>query len=302
MTTLAPARRWLAVVQWPRLEPLTIVPPLVMLHLLLGTPDAWQLRTPLVMLFVLGLAIRRWLNTPAYWYVAATLMGVGVYVNWPTADNHHYLFVYACLALCCSLSLPRAEQSDALALSSRWLIGLCMLFSVAWKVGNPAYLDGSFFHYTLLVDERFAHFTAWLGSTPLELLNQNRELRTALVAGHLQGTEPMSVQLASSPHIALLAQGLTWWTVGIEGLLAIAWLLPDRRGTALVRNVLLLVFALSTYSVAPVRGFGWMLMLLGLAQCGERERSFRWAYLAALLAIQVLTLPWIALFEWLKLL
>jgi hypothetical protein len=58
-----------------------------------------------------------------------------------------------------------------------------------------------------------------------------------------------------------------------------------------IRNAALLLFAATTYFVAPVRGFGWMLMLLGLAQCRDDQRYVRLAYLAALVLIQAYTLP-----------
>jgi hypothetical protein len=60
---------------------------------------------------------------------------------------------------------------------------------------------------------------------------------------------------------------------------------------ATARNAALLFFAATTYFVAPVRGFGWMLMLLGMAQCRDDQRHLRLAYLAALVLIQAYTLP-----------
>ena len=55
--------------------------------------------------------------------------------------------------------------------------------------------------------------------------------------------------------------------------------------------ICLLTFAATTYLIAPVRGFGWMLMLLGAAQCDQRDKGFRPLYLAAILLIQIYTLP-----------
>jgi hypothetical protein len=60
---------------------------------------------------------------------------------------------------------------------------------------------------------------------------------------------------------------------------------------ATARNAALLFFAATTYFVAPVRGFGWMLMLLGMAHCRDDQRHLRLAYLAALVLIQAYTLP-----------
>ena len=61
------------------------------------------------------------------------------------------------------------------------------------------------------------------------------------------------VELGGSERVALLACFLTWWTVLIEGLLGLLFLLPVSKKINTVRNVLLILFAVTTYSVAPVR-------------------------------------------------
>ena len=254
-------------------------------------PEQWYLRGPLIALFALGVAFRSWLMRPQFWYVTATLLGTTVYLNWESADNHKYLFVYWCLALCCALSLPRPQQPAALALSSRWLIGLSMLLATVWKGINPQYLDGTFFEYELLCDQRLAWLASQFTSLTTADLAANRELREVIQAGHLRGLDVPSAALASTPTIAWLGQAMTWWTIGIEGLLAGLFLWPEGRRVAATRNGVLLFFAATTYLVAPVRAFGWMLMLLGMAQCREDEHRLRLAYLAMLVVIQIYTLP-----------
>ncbi|QDU26322.1 hypothetical protein ETAA8_14000 [Anatilimnocola aggregata] len=276
-------RRWLA------LDPLVILPPLTILHLLVHAPQAWYLSVLLVPLFALGLIFRRWLHAPAFWYVTAMLLGATVYFNWESADNHKYLFVYWTLALCCTFSLPKSEWGESLARTSRLLIALCMILATVWKITTPQYIDARFFTFELLVDERFAHFTSWTTGVPLSTLAENRDLREQLIRGHFPGLT--QVTLAGGAQVAPLAMFLTWWTVLIEGLLGILFFLPKSNRIKHTRNALLILFAVTTYSVAPVRGFGWMLMLLGLAQCEYEDRTYRWGYLAALLLIQAYTIP-----------
>jgi hypothetical protein len=303
--------------RWPSIKPLRDLPLLTIVLLLTSAPDQWYLRAPLIALFALGVVFRSWLVRPQFWYVVATLLGATVYLNWESSDNHKYLFVYWCLALCCAFSLPKHEQQEALALTSRWLIGLCMLLAAVWKLATPDYTSGTFFHYENLCDGRLAALVAWLtGMTP-ESLAANRELRELIQSGHLRGLALQSVTLADSPRLWWLAQAMTWWTIAIEGTLAVLFLWPDRTKprpvvgvrlgalledqslalpnsfpqVQLLRNSALLLFAATTYFVAPVRGFGWMLMLLGMAQCREDQRGLRLAYLAALVLIQAYTLP-----------
>lgn len=296
-------------------RPLAALPLLTVVLLLTAAPPQWYLKGPLIAIFGLGVVYRRWLRKPAFWYVTATLLGTTIYLNWESSDNHKYLFVYWCLALCSALSLPGEQRAAALALTSRWLIGLCMLLAVLWKVSMPDYRDGSFFHYTLLADDRFAQFTAAVGGVPLDDLAENQERIDSLREGPASGKRELpdvagdqfveelreanasrlpeirGVALHSSPRINLLAQAMTWWTVAIEGLLAALFLWPDGPRVATLRNLLLICFAATTYFIAPVRGFGWMLMLLGIGQCEDRDRAFRSLFLAALVLIQIYTLP-----------
>ncbi|MCE9527956.1 MAG: hypothetical protein K8R36_18095 [Planctomycetales bacterium] len=279
----------------PALLPMRVLPPLTMLLLLVNTADNGLLFTPLAAWFALGVALPRLLRTPLFWYVTATILGTAVWCTWESADNHRYLFVYWTLALFSAFSLPRGEQPLALALTGRWLLGLCMLLAVAWKCVSPDYLSGSFFHYELLADERFAHFTSWTSGLSLEQLAENRALRESLTSGALVGKELSEVQFHSSAGVATVAQLLTWWTVGIEGLLAAFFLgtaiFPRRPRLILAANLALLTFAATTYAIAPVRGFGGILMLLGLAQCEGDQKRFRYAFLAAFVLTQLSPLP-----------
>ena len=268
-----------------------VLPLLTIVLLLIHAPEVWYLRTPLVLVCIAGIAFRRWLHQPSFWYVIATLLGTTIYLNWESADNHKYVITYWALTLCAAFSLPTPQQGASLALSARWLLGLCMLLATLWKVVNPQYDDGGFFEYELIADERFAHFNALVTGVPLENLQQNCELRQLLHEGHLRGAPRELVQLTTSPAVKTCAWFLTWWTVIVEGALAVLFLLPDSRRLAVGRNSLLLIFAATTYAVANVQGFGWMLMLLGIAQCEDRDRDFRLGYLAGFLLIQVYLFP-----------
>jgi hypothetical protein len=272
-----------------------VLPQLAMVHLLVNSADSGWLLAPLAAWFALGAALPRLLRSAMFWYVTATILGTGIYFTWESADNHRYLFVYMALALCCTFSLPRSDQALALALSSRWLLGLCMLLAVGWKVASPDYLSGSFFHFELLADERFAQVASWTSGISFEQLAENRALRESVTAGHLHGSTLCEVQFHSAAGIPLIAQILTWWTLGIETALAALFLASaiwfTRGRLVLLASLALLVFAATTYAVAPVRGFGGILMLLALAQCQPEQKGLRYAFLAAFVLMQLCPLP-----------
>ena len=272
-------------------DTLDLLPLLTVLLLLLSPLGVWYVHTPLVLLCVIGVSYRKVLRTSAFWYVAATLLGTAIYFHWESADNHKYLICYWCLALCCAYSIPSAHQKPALALSSRLLIGLCMAFATLWKLLSDSYLDGSFFEYTLMVDGRFEYVARALGNVSASVLTDNRQLSDLLTHGYLRGIDLDLVALSGTPQLDVLATVVTWWTITIEFAIALLFLLPDHRITSAGRNTLLLLFGVTTYSVATIKGFGWVLMLLGMAQCEQKQWRWRLAYLAVFLLIQAYSIP-----------
>ena len=51
-----------------------------------------------------------------------------------------------------------------------------------------------------------------------------------------------------------------------------------RGALATACHALLLLFCVATYSFAPVAGFRWLLLVMGLAQCREQEIWLRRSY------------------------
>lgn len=280
-------------------DPLEILPHLTLLVLLLNAFDQWYSQVPLVLLSALGFMYPRSLRCTRFWCLATALYAAGIFLNWASCDNHKYLICYWCLALCTVFELPRSRRSFALAVNARLLIGLCMALAVFWRTVSDCYHDGSFFHYALLVDPRFADLAGWIADAPAAVLAENRQLRHLLTQGYLYGVEVNRIALTDAPGLKTLGLVLTWWTLLLESAIAALFFWPDGRRAAVARNCLLLLFGLSTYTVATVRGFGWILMLLGLAQCSDREKRFRVAYLAMFLLIQAYLLPYQLIIDWL---
>lgn len=272
--------------EFERLSLLTVI------VLLLSPLAVWYLFIPLVILCVIGVVHRKLLTSTPYWYTITTMLGATIYLNWESVDNHKYLICYWCLTLCCVNSLAPKDRKRALEKSSRLLIGLCMAFATFWKLASDNYLDGSFFEYQLLVDSRFDHAASALGNISTEALADNRYLVELLTNGYRRGLELTNIQLQSTPEVHRLGWLLTWWTIVIEGALAALFLFPDRPTSAFLRNITLILFAVTTYSVATVKGFGWVLMLLGMAQCHKTERFYYWAYFVSFLLIQAYLIPY----------
>ena len=115
--------------------------------------------------------------------------------------------------------------------------------------------------------------------------------------GYLEGIDLRTVSLAESGPLRALARFATWWTVAIEATLGVLFLSPGGRRVRLTRDLLFLAFAVTTYLVATVKGFGWLLMILGIAQCSEERKTLVNLYLLTIIIIQFYTIPYGPLIE-----
>jgi hypothetical protein len=257
--------------------------------LLIRPPGPFYLRFALVALAVLALVLpgarRDWL----LWAAAAAAVGVGIVVQFPLPDNHIYLLAYWCLAI--ALSLPASRPALTLARSARWLMGLAFLAAVLWKgVLSPDYRDGTFFAVTLLVDERFADVVRLLaGVSDAALAERRAMLLPAFDGARFAAGSP----LLSPPAFTWMAWTLTWGGLLLEGAVAVLMLAGRARRSGVL---LLLVFCACTYALAPVTGFGCLLLAMAMAQCREDERALRGACVAVFVLVLFYTeVPWAGL-------
>jgi hypothetical protein len=254
---------------------------LTVLILLLRPMGPWWIGPLLLAIAVLALVFPRVLFAPGTWFGLAFLTVARILQDWPLADNHIYLLAYWCLAI--GLALGSCNAISALGRSSRLLIGLAFLFAVMWKVVlSPDYLDGRFFRATYLTDPRFENVTGFVGGLTNDQLAESREYMRPLPEGSVRAEVP---RLHDTPSFTALVFFSTWVTVVLEALCAIFFLIPLRDRSSTVAHVLLLLFCVTTYAVAPVAGFGWLLLTMGLASVSPEHRSLRTAYVIGWLLV-----------------
>jgi hypothetical protein len=253
---------------------------LLLLIPLLHPVGPWWLRGPTLLLCILGIGVPRTLRTPQLWLGLSLLGSVLVAYDWPLPDNHLYLMVYAQLAV--GIALWSEDACTSLARSARLLVAATFAFATLWKVGlSPDFVDGTFFRVTLLDDQRFEWFVQLAGGLETEQL----EAAQSALRQHVDGTIAWIAMPELPTRFYRLADGLTAWTAVLEALVAVAFLWPRKRGPARLRNVSLLLFCTTTFSVATVAGFGWLLCALGLAQSDQSVRRTRLAYVGVFLLI-----------------
>jgi len=256
---------------------------LTLLILLLRPPGAGAVRglTWLVAGLAMALpAVMRWSWT---WLALAGLVLARLVLDWPLSDNHIYLLDYWCLGLGLCLMVPSPYAT--LASMSRWLVGAVFLCAVLWKaVLAPDFLDARFFRLTLITDERFADLSRTVGGLTEATLDANRAALVALPQGAEILDGPV---LAEPPALRRLGLALTWGGLLLETLLAAAFLSSWPGVLHEARHALLITFAAVTYAAAPVAGFGWLLVAMGIAQCAETQPCLRLAYIAAFALVLV---------------
>lgn len=260
---------------------------LTLMLLLLYPPSAWYAAIPLSVL-ALGALIFPWLRLSRWlWAAVGGLCLLGTSAQWYTADNHKYLLAYWCLAV--ALSLWSAEPDRTLAVTARRMLVLVFALAVVQKSLADDYLSGAFFHYELLMDQRFTWLAQHVGAVPRHMLDLNEAARLALI--NFDSPLP-AVRLESTPRAASLALAITWWDYLVQVAIAAvyAWPCADRLGRT--RDLWLLSFLAATYLFAPVIGFGWLLAILGLAQTDPGRLRTRAAFVAVFLLLQIYRMPW----------
>ena len=264
--------------------------------LLLRPFDVWWIAPFALAAACLALAVRRVRRAPITWLVLAALAAGRIVLVWPLSDNHIYLLAYWCLAI--GLALASPAPAAALATSSRWLLAAAFAMAVLWKgLLSPDYMDGRFFRVALLTDPRFADASMVFGGLTPDQMNENRGFLEALPEGAELLTSPAFVE---PPRLRAFAALATWSGLGLEALIALLYMLPAKKRVQVARHGALLVFCATTYALAPVAGFGWLIAAMGLAQCRPSQQWLRGAYIWMFLLILFYSeIPWAAvLAEW----
>jgi hypothetical protein len=160
---------------------------------------------------------------------------------------------------------------------------LVFLLALVWKLTSHEFVDGGFFEFVLLTDNRFSTVAEGIGGLSVGASDVNA---AAMANWWSPNYLANSVQLESAPGIEPLAQAMTAWTLLIEGFIALTFLLPRGRRIGRFGESALLVFIATTYGLAPVVGFGWVLLLLGLAQTSFSPRVAHLLYPVAFVSLQ----------------
>ncbi|QGG95462.1 hypothetical protein [Actinomarinicola tropica] len=209
---------------------------------------------------VVGLLRPAWARHPAWWLAVGAVLALRQITAWEGVDNHVVVTTYWCLAL--GVCLLASDPTRAIGRSARLLIGLVFGFAVAWKIMSPDFLNGDFFRYTLLADERFEFVTRHLGGVSTTAYERNQ---AELASLHAAAPDARTAQLDLGPRVSTMAVAMTWFAVVTESAIAATHLAPLPPARTWWRPATLLFFCAGTYLVVPVGGFGCLLVTMALA-------------------------------------
>ena len=119
-------------------------------------------------------------------------------------------------------------------------------------------------------------------TTPIALFTREHD-GDRLPVREPEGAELSNPRFPVEPTaFRVLAASATWGLFLLELAVAVAFLVP-RFGRS--RHWILIGFCTLVYAVAPVAGFGWVLLAMGLAQTDGPDQWIRRAYIAAFLFV-----------------
>jgi len=242
---------------------------LTLLTLLYTQVGNFLTRPFILSLAAIGLLSRQVRQQSLLWFSLFCLTAYRMLDQWPMADNHAYLLALWCLTF--FLYNYREASLTILANNARILIGLVFLLASFQKINADDYLNGSFFRYLFLTDDRFEDFAILFGNISYQQIDDARRLLDAYQFLSTLSHDQI-VPLSSEFHVLVIIA--TWWNLFDQIIVACCFLAPINSLLFKSRDFVLLVFCLTTYAVAPVPGFGWLLISMALVQCESRLRVY----------------------------
>ena len=267
---------------------------MVLFLLLIFVKDQYYQILFMIIIVTPGLFFRKMAFNKYYWLLFAILFAtIYLFLDFFFyIPNHKHIYAYALGAITLGLFAftDIDELTHFLKKQSRYIIGLCFLLATVGKFLAPEFIDGYFFEFTAGTDHRFFGFSSILGGIPPEALEQNR-----IWLDHLITTTRVSDTfiLNGASSLTLVAYMLTYWTIFIEGMIAISFCVPSAWKLSKYRDWFLVIFIITTYPIATVAGFAVILTTLGFMQSLNEGKltPFSLFYLLVFIFLPVIELP-----------
>ena len=228
-----------------------------------------------------------------YWFLVACFSAAAVWLDWTDADNHKYLLCYWTITLFLAFDGDRTHTRVLVRQSARYLLLFTMAWAVVQKTLSPDYLSGDFFEFIFMTDRRFSAFSSLLTGMDPSVFSHNRELY-ARALDAMQFDQPLG-QMQTSAALHTLAVVVSWINYLDQLVIALLLLLPLSGRGEVVKHLLLMAFIVPVYAVAPVIGFGWLIVVWGYCLVPDRYAWLRLGYIGLFLLLSAYEFPWLSL-------
>jgi hypothetical protein len=261
------------------LDPIWAISIMTLLAMVRYQGGAWyyQVISPVI----LGLAalFPRIVYREQFWLPVCMVTGSSIVLDWTLLGNHSFMLFYWCLAML--LASFSSNRLRFLAMSSRWLVAFLFLFAFVWKLNSNDFRSGASARYLLSGTYPAGYLSVWLaGMSGLQISKNINDVERVL-------SSPVTTQVKLNANAAVgrLADVMTISTLIIEGFTALIFLLPLSLRWLWLRDMSLILFMLTAYSILPVASFATQLAYLGYAATDSNRT--RAAYIALFFIYQL---------------
>lgn len=229
---------------------------------------------------LLGVYNQRW-YWPTYFVFALSKFVSSAIFSY---DNHEWLLLYWLLAL--SIFVVARASITQLKLTARLLIGFTFVFATAWKIFSVDFRTGAFFEFASNTEDRLTGILRILGLSESGTRNSNLDA----IFGWQYALQPTEFTLTTNESLTWFWMMLTIATIIIEASIAIVYLVPLAQRYTWWRDAVLTGFAIGTYVLVPVVGFGNLLCILGFTASDLEMKKRTWLYGGLTVFIAAMTL------------
>lgn len=256
-------------------------------------PNEWFALPIYQITLLFSLLASKILRSPVLWGILSLTTFAALFDFWETVDNHMWLMLYWILVVFFATLSNRIYKTDILDFlkhNAIFILVFTMGVSVLQKVFGGVFMDGSFFEFTILTDERFFLIAHYLGDISIFDFFNNVDMLSNV-------SDPYSpLVIKTSPAIRTVSLIFTYSIVLLEVCIAALFLFRNKKAH-LWAHILNGLFVITVYFIAPVYAFAFLIIILGIASLDHSKTSSKLIlmYIALMILIFLYKIPWLSL-------
>lgn len=266
---------------------------LTLFMLIFFGPNEWFALPIYQITLLFSLLASKILRSPILWGILSLTTFTALFDFWETVDNHMWLMLYWLLVMFFATLSSRMYKTDTLDFlkhNAVFILIFTMGVSVLQKILGGVFLNGSFFEFTILTDERFYLVAHYLGGISTFDFFNNVDMLSNVADPY----SPLVIKTSNAIHTVSLI--FTYAIVLLEALIAALFLFKNKKAH-LWAHILNGLFIVTVYFIAPVYAFAFLITVLGIASLNTDKPSPKLIlmYVALMVLIFLYKIPWLSL-------